>query len=108
MSVDICFWKCGSGSPQELYESAADGEIGQFESSVTVVDFRECLISRWPEIEDSMEPPSFDPDLEEQEDLSCAVAHLLPNKEGIPGSRDCLPSDIKGCPPSCKGRAPAL
>lgn len=78
MSVDICFWKSGSGSASELYEDAADGEPRRFDSSEDVVDFRADLLNRWPDLRDSIEPLEYNPDLEEQEDLSRFILITLP------------------------------
>lgn len=77
MSVDICFWKYGNGAPHELYDAACEGEVDAFESSGDVLNFRSALIERWPECRDSIEPLMYDPDLEEQEDLSLYVLITL-------------------------------
>lgn len=70
MSVDICFWKSGSESHRELYEGACEGDFALFVQSQDVLDFRSELLDRWPDLGDSIEPLEYDPDLDEQEDLS--------------------------------------
>ncbi len=82
MSVDVCFWKSGNGSGRDLYVAAADGDIQLFDSSVEVLEFRERLIDRWPDLEHSLEPLAYDPDLEEQEDLSRFVLVTLHASKG--------------------------
>ncbi|GAA4234883.1 hypothetical protein GCM10022254_40830 [Actinomadura meridiana] len=75
MSVDVCFWKAGGAPPLGLYEAACEGDLDLFSSSQDVLDFRADIHTRWPEIEDMVDPPEYNPDLEEQEDLSCYVLH---------------------------------
>lgn len=82
MSVDICFWKSGSGSGSDLYESATEGEAQSFVPSAAVLEFREQLITRWSDLEDSVEPLAYDPDLDEQEDLSRFVLITLHASQG--------------------------
>jgi hypothetical protein len=80
MSIDVCFWWRGkpSLSPEELYEEAADGIADNFEPSSLVIEFRERLSTQWPGIEQSFEPLAYDPDLDEQEDLSRFILITLP------------------------------
>lgn len=78
VSVDISFWKSGSGSASELYEDATDGEPRRFAGSEDVVNFRADLLNRWPDLRDSVEPLEYNPDLEEQEDLSRFIVITMP------------------------------
>lgn len=77
MSLDFCFWREGNGTSAELYEQAAEGDYSRFVSSQSVLDFRSEMISRWPDIEDSLEPLSHNPFAEEQEDLTRCVLITL-------------------------------
>ncbi|MFJ1754565.1 hypothetical protein [Kitasatospora sp. NPDC088134] len=92
MSIDVCFWWRGepSASPEELYEEAAEGIPDRFEPSPLVTAFRERLTLEWPGIEDSLEPLTYDPDLEEQEDLSRFVLLTLSH-----GRADALPDIVE-------------
>jgi hypothetical protein len=92
MSLDVCFWWQGDSSlsPGELYEEAADGISENFNPSSLVIEFRERLAVQWPEIEQSFEPLVYDPDLDEQEDLSRFILITLPF-----GYSDALPEIIE-------------
>ncbi|MFI1445046.1 hypothetical protein [Streptomyces fructofermentans] len=92
MSIDVCFWWQGkpSLSPEELYKEAADGVSENFEPSSLVIDFRERLAIQWPGIEDSLEPLAYDPDLDEQEDLSRFILVTLSS-----GRAEVLPEIIE-------------
>lgn len=80
MSIDVCLWwqSKSSLSPEELYEEATDGISENFESSSLVIEFRERLAAQWPGIEQSFEPLAYDPDLDEQADLSRFILITLP------------------------------
>jgi hypothetical protein len=81
MSLDVCFWKSGSGSESDLYEAAADGDNSAFVPSPEVLSFREQLLARWPEFESCVEPSDYDPVLGEDKDVSRYVLITLPLRQ---------------------------
>jgi hypothetical protein len=78
LSIDICFWESGADPANELYDAACEGDHDPFVSSGHVLEFRDEIVARWPEIEDCLEPFHFNPDLDEQEDLSRYILITLP------------------------------
>ena len=60
MSSDFGFWKHGRADPEEIFDKIAEGDTSDLTSSSDVVRFREGLLARWPDIEDSLEPSKFD------------------------------------------------
>ncbi|MFD4997936.1 hypothetical protein [Streptomyces buecherae] len=66
MSSDFGFWKCGVGGPEETFDNLAEGDTGDLVVSPDVLQFREELLTRWPDLEDVLEPSQFD--LEEEPD----------------------------------------
>ncbi|MFE1799835.1 hypothetical protein ACFW9L_27235 [Streptomyces sp. NPDC059517] len=67
MSSDFGFWRRGStGDPEAVFDNLAEGETGDLVVSPDVLRFREKLLTRWPDVEDVLEPSRFD--LEEEPD----------------------------------------
>ncbi|MGW7031477.1 hypothetical protein ACWGFX_30510 [Streptomyces xanthophaeus] len=66
MSSDFGFWKRSTGDPEEVFDSIAEGDTGDLAVSPDVLRFREELLTRWPDVEDVLEPSRFD--LEEEPD----------------------------------------
>ncbi|MBO4256930.1 hypothetical protein [Streptomyces griseorubiginosus] len=66
MSSDFAFWKRSVGDPEEVFNNLAEGDAGDLEVSPDVLRFRRELLSRWPDLEDVLEPSRFD--LEEEPD----------------------------------------
>lgn len=66
MSSDFGFWKSGTGDPEEIFDNVAEGDTSNLTSSSAVLQFREELLSRWPDLIDVLEPAADD--LEESPD----------------------------------------
>lgn len=66
MSSDFGFWKRSTGNPEEVFDSLAEGDTSDLVMSLDVLRFREELLTRWPDVEDVLEPSQFD--LEEEPD----------------------------------------
>ncbi|MGW4734656.1 hypothetical protein ACWEQC_36790 [Streptomyces shenzhenensis] len=66
MSSDFGFWKRSVGNPEEVFDSLAEGDTCDLVMSPDVLRFREELLTRWPDVEDVLEPSRFD--LEEEPD----------------------------------------
>ncbi|MBC2907688.1 hypothetical protein [Streptomyces cupreus] len=66
MSSDFGFWKRSTGNPEEVFDNLAEGETSDLVMSPDVLRFREELLTRWPDVEDVLEPSRFD--LEEEPD----------------------------------------
>ncbi|MDD9375694.1 hypothetical protein M8Z33_03185 [Streptomyces sp. ZAF1911] len=66
MSSDFAFWKRSAGDPGELFDNLAEGDTSDLVVSPDVLLFREELLTRWPDVEDVLEPSRFD--LEEEPD----------------------------------------
>ncbi|WP_371401970.1 hypothetical protein OHA10_29180 [Kribbella sp. NBC_00662] len=59
MTSDFGFWKQGSGDPLEIFDDLAEGITDRLISSPDVLRFREAIVSRWPDLEDSLEPAAY-------------------------------------------------
>ncbi|MGX1369666.1 hypothetical protein RKD19_005025 [Streptomyces canus] len=66
MSSDFGFWKCGVGELEGIFDNLAEGDTSDLVVSPDVLRFREELLTRWPDVEDVLEPSRFD--LEEEPD----------------------------------------
>ncbi|MGW3398462.1 hypothetical protein [Streptomyces hydrogenans] len=66
MSSDFGFWKHSTGDPEEVFDNLAEGDTSDLAVSPDVLRFREELLTRWPDVEDVLEPSRFD--LEEDPD----------------------------------------
>ncbi|WP_073946018.1 hypothetical protein [Streptomyces kebangsaanensis] len=66
MSSDFAFWKRSAGDPEEVFDGLAEGDTRDLVVSPDVLRFREKLLTRWPDVEDVLEPSRFD--LEEEPD----------------------------------------
>lgn len=76
MSSDFGFWKHAVGDPADIFDSLAEGETDALTESTDVLQFREDLLTRWPDLRDDLEPAEFD--LEESpEDASKYVLLTL-------------------------------
>lgn len=60
MSTDFAFWKAAPGDPGEIFDALAEGIADALSLSDDVIRFREELLSRWPDVEDVLEPDDFD------------------------------------------------
>ena len=81
LSIDICFWESGADPADELYEAACDGDLDPFVSSGHVLEFRDEIVARWPQIQHCLEPLDFDPEADEPEDTSRYLLITLPFSE---------------------------
>ncbi|MEU6611314.1 hypothetical protein ABZ922_40870 [Streptomyces shenzhenensis] len=68
VSSDFGFWKRGVGGPEEIFGNLAEGDTSDLVVSPDVLRFREELLTRWPDVDDVLEPSQFD--LEEEPDDS--------------------------------------
>ncbi|WP_432039490.1 hypothetical protein [Streptomyces cucumeris] len=66
MSSDFAFWKRSAGDPEEVFDNLAEGDTRGLVVSPDVLRFREELLTRWPDVDDVLEPSRFD--LEEEPD----------------------------------------
>ncbi|MFF6981028.1 hypothetical protein ACFZAV_25775 [Streptomyces sp. NPDC008343] len=66
MSSDFAFWKRSAGGPEEVFDNLAEGDTRDLVVSPDVLRFREELLTRWPDVDDVLEPSRFD--LEEEPD----------------------------------------
>ncbi|MFB7275450.1 hypothetical protein [Streptomyces sp. NPDC056244] len=73
MSSDFAFWKRSAGGPEEVFDNLAEGDTSDLVVSPDVLRFREELLTRWPDVDDVLEPSRFD--LEEEPDD--AVKYVL-------------------------------
>ncbi|MFX4294921.1 hypothetical protein [Streptomyces bohaiensis] len=64
MSSDFAFWKRSTGKPEDVFDGLAEGDTSDLFASSDVMRFREGLLTRWPDLEDVLEPSRFD--LEEE------------------------------------------
>ena len=80
MSLDVCFWKRGSGESQNLYNAATEGEDSGFSPSAEVRAFREEVIARWPDLKGCVEPLESDPLTGERFDISRYILITIPLK----------------------------
>jgi len=78
MSFDICFWGSGTGTPQEIYNDACEGDDDRLVASEDVLRFRSELLERWVTFNDVVEPLEFDPDADEQANLDRYVLITVP------------------------------
>ncbi|WP_435243553.1 hypothetical protein [Streptomyces cucumeris] len=66
MSSDFAFWKRSAGDSEEVFDNLAEGDTRGLVVSPDVLRFREELLTRWPDVDDVLEPSRFD--LEEEPD----------------------------------------
>ncbi|MEV1155102.1 hypothetical protein AB0J27_06835 [Micromonospora chokoriensis] len=60
MSSDFGFWKRGTGDPGEIFDRLAEGDTSDLAPDPALKRFRDGLLARWPDIEDVLEPSTFD------------------------------------------------
>ncbi|MEU7947349.1 hypothetical protein AB0C50_21950 [Micromonospora taraxaci] len=60
MSSDFGFWKRGTGDPAEIFDRLAEGDTSDLAPDPGVKLFRDGLLARWADVEDVLEPSTFD------------------------------------------------
>jgi hypothetical protein len=60
VSSDFGFWKRGAGDPADIFDRLAEGDTSDLASDPAVKRFRDGLLARWADIEDALEPSTFD------------------------------------------------
>lgn len=78
MSFDLCFWASGTGTPEEIYNDACEGDDHRFAASENVLQFRSELLDHWISFRDFIEPLEYDPDTGEQPNLDRYVLITIP------------------------------
>jgi hypothetical protein len=78
MSFDLCFWKSGAGSAEEIYADACECDDRRLEASESVSQFRSELVQRWITFQDLVGPSEYDFETGEQRNLDRYVLVTVP------------------------------
>jgi hypothetical protein len=78
MSFDLGFWESGTGTPEEIYNDACEGDDHRLAASDNVLRFRSELLDHWTSFQDFIEPLEYDPDTGEAPNLDRYVIVTVP------------------------------
>ena len=60
VSSDYAFWKQITRDPDVVFDQLAEGEVSGLHPHPDVLRFRRQLLSRWPDLENTLEPDAED------------------------------------------------